>query len=246
MRRDIFIIQDHKVGQLISDDVVTIAQQAIGEKDEEMIELDSKLYFVSQLMYPCFEIQNKFDDFRHAYLLLSKYPIGKIYREKFTREDYIIYNLEFYMISQVALLDRLLHLVNFVYEIGLDDPNVKHSLIVRNNRVPASVKRVLRRFDNFLNLNQKRKLQNRIKHKERLKDKMLYKPSLLEWSSKTEIDALSARERHEMKKAALGLYKVYISIRRSLIKEEIKKMKKMTENLLDLMYPTILKKYNSY
>lgn len=245
MLKNNFTLHEHKIGKLISDDVSFIAKESIKKKAEKTIELDSKFYYVSQLMYPCFEIENKFEDFQQAYLLLSKYPKGKKYQKNFTRENYIIYHLQFYMISQVALFDRLLHLTNFVFELGLDDLNVKYSIIINNSRVPKSCKSIIKDFDNFLSKNNIRAVQNKIKHKERLKDSKLYTASLFEWSSKIKGN-LPQEDLDDMNKTAMGMYKIYILIKRNMMKSEVEKMNNMTHKWLDSLYPEILKKYQSF
>lgn len=240
-----FSISDHKIGELVQDDIVKIAKDSLGKKEDEIIELERKLYYVSQLIYPCFEIQNKFEDFHQSYLLLSKYPNGKKYRDNFSRENYIIYHLQFYLISQVALFDRLLHLVNFVYEIGLDDKNVRYSVIVKNSRVDKNTKNALKRFNKYLDEINVRMDQNRIKHKERLKDKKLFTPSLFEYSAKIKGN-LDEATLDELKRSAMGMYKVYIYLKRHSMKSEIECLNEMTTSVLDTLYPHILKKYNSF
>lgn len=246
-RTEFLIISEHKIGKLIADDINKIAKASVGKKDEETISLSSKQYYVSQLMYPCFEIGNKFSDFDQIFHLLSKYPQGKRYRGRHTKEHYIIFLLETYLISQVALFDRILHLVNFVYELGLSDAYVKYEVIFKNSRVDKKLKKVLKSFFDYLQKNDTRSLQNKIKHKERLRDGNLYHPALLEQVIKNNLfDGFDEKSIMELREDMKSEYKFYIDRKRKKINDEIDELRTMTFKILDLVYPRIISKYKSY
>jgi hypothetical protein len=237
------IMQDHKIGTLIASDIDKIVKATRQQKGKGTILLSSRQYYVSQLIYPCFEIENKFDDFSQIYDLLSKYPPGKTFRARHTKQEYIILLLEMYLISQVALFDRILHLVNFVFELGLSDAYVKYEIILNNTKVAVDVKKILKKFDKHLLGCGIRKSQNKIKHKERLREDELCHPAAIEQflriSSPDDMDKYANEDMQ-------FLYGCYVKDRRSRIVDETRTLRKITIEALDQLYPLIHKKYHSY
>jgi hypothetical protein len=244
---ELLIIPNHKIGRLIAKDMNEIAKIQISQKNKDIILLSSKLYYVSQLMYPCFEIENKFNDFDQVFHLLSKYPQGKQYRDRHTKERYIIFLMEIQLISQVALFDRILHLINFVYELGLSDTYVKYEIISKNSRVDDNLKKVLKSFSDYFQKNNIRSLQNKIKHKERLRDNDLNHVSLIEHVINNKLfNGFNEESIRELKEDMKFGYRFYIKDKRKKICAEIEKLQKMTVDILDLLYPLILSKYNNH
>ncbi len=250
-RIELLIVQDHKIGKLIVNDVIEIAKITTQERREknhkEKILLSPRQYYVSQLMYPCFEIENKFNDFDQISHLLSKYPQGKEFRANHTKERYILFILEIYFISQIALFDRILHLTNFVFELGLNDVHVKYEIISKNTKIDKNFNKILKKLYDHLQKNNTRSLQNKIKHKERLRDDELYAPSVFEQVIKLRLfNGFNEKEIKDLKEEMQLGYKVYINKKRKLITKETTDLKELTVEILDFLYPLILRKHRSY
>jgi hypothetical protein len=244
---ELLIIENHKIGKLIINDVRELAKIVSKHKGKEKILLSSKHYYVSRLMHPCFEIENKFQDFDQIFQLISKYPQGQNYRITHTKERYITFMLEIYYISQIALFDRILHLINIVFELGLNDSYVRYEIISKNDRVDQKCKILLKNFFNHLEKNNTRSLQNQIKHKSRFRDDDLFTPSLIEFSLKTSsLDHFDKKSLAYLREDMKYYYKDYIKIKRKSIIDESEDLRKMTLNILDELYPFIKDKYKSF
>lgn len=236
------IVLKHKIFELISKDITEIARISIETSEDKTVELEPRQYFVSQFMFPLFEIDNKLSDLNVAHYLVGNYPAQKVFRKNVTRERYITFNLEYYLISQVALLDRLLHLCNFVYELGFPDGRVNYTSVIENSNTPISVKRVLQAFQKYLKESEVRKKQNFVKHQGRLKEKgTIERAALFEMASNVE----EAEDSKKMADYANLGYKLYIRTKKKFMEEEIKTVEKIVLEILDTIYPTVYEKYSN-
>jgi len=126
------------------------------------------------------EIDKKLKDLDLSMIFISSFPSYKSWRKVMMRKEYILYHLEYFNINIIALFDRVLHLVNFLYDLGLSDRYVTINCITSNSNINKNLSKLLNDVNN--NLDEIRKKQNRIKHKQKLKIDDLYLPSLIEFS----------------------------------------------------------------
>ena len=68
---------------------------------------------------------------------LSNYGYSK--KIESTRADYLIYNLENYLIRLNSVYDRVLQIVNAVFHLCINEENVNHSVIISNYKVQHNV-----------------------------------------------------------------------------------------------------------
>ena len=238
---------DHPLSKLIQQDITSIARITLREKNKKgLIMLSSREYYVTQIMFPLFEIENKIQDLNCALLLIGYYPNIKKLKEDVSRERYIIYHLEYYFISQIALFDRILHFCNTIYELGLPDRYVSYDLIKNHSKVSTNMKKELKIFNTYLEKTGIRKIQNTIKHKERLKDDNMYNAALFEMSAKIAKDMKGFGAEKDQKEEALFEYRRYIKGKREAMQIEIKKLEKFTKNIIDIAYPLVKDKYDKF
>lgn len=129
--------------------------------------------YVMQVFQLFSEICSKFDDYNYIYLHITNYPKKWILREKITNYNYIRYHTEIYAINVIAIFDRILQLINFLYDLKLEQNNIKTKNIIKKNIVDDEIKKVLIKFEEWTK--ELRILQNQIKHKEWLSIKELDK-----------------------------------------------------------------------
>ena len=129
------------------------------------------------------EIINKQKDIQIAKSFLKSHKtIGKTNRNIETREVYIKYHIEFYQINIIGVFDRVLHLINFVYKLGLADRYVKKDTICSNSNTPKKIVDLVKKFDK--DIESIRGSQNSIKHKEKIYIPELYNASLIDFTLK--------------------------------------------------------------
>jgi hypothetical protein len=74
------------------------------------------------------------DQLENAIHVLSHYRYG-IKGDQFGRGKHFSYNYENYLIRLISISDRLLQVVNSVYNLGIDERDVKETLILKNEKV---------------------------------------------------------------------------------------------------------------
>lgn len=117
------------------------------------------------------EIINKIKDIDAGSIFINFYPSNYKLRKKLSRSEYITYHLEFYYINIIGIFDRMLKIVNFLYDLGLPDKYITFDLIVSHNKIDNDIKIFFKKFNKALeNI---RKFQNNIKHKSKIYDKKL-------------------------------------------------------------------------
>jgi hypothetical protein len=237
---------EHKLYSLISKDISDIARLALHNKDGGKTMVSSKQYFVVEIMYPIFEILSKLEDLNCSLYFIKHYPINKTLRRDITREKYIIYHLEHYFISQISLFDRLLHFCNMIYEIGLDDRHVTYDIIKNNSKVGNDYKITLKKLYNNLEKSEVRILQNKIKHKEKLRDKEMEEASFFEMASIAAGSNKNEEDEELLQKATSRAYKRYLIMKNEKMIEEMKALEGFVMDLFDVAYPIIEGKYKKY
>jgi len=236
----------HKLYLLISKDLTEIAKISFNTKEDEKILVSSKQYFVVAIMYPIFEILNKLEDLNYSIYLIKYYPIYKKLRKKITRKNYITYHLEYYLISQIALFDRVLHFCNIIYELGLDDRYVTYDIIRSNSKMNNDCKVILKKFYDYLEKSKIRQLQNKVKHKEKLRDKKIEKASFFEMASIISNTTKDLEVKKDLEEATTMSYKIYLAIKEKEMIKEVEILEKFVSDIFDVVYPIIEKKYKNY
>lgn len=237
---------EHKIYLLISKDIVDLARLSLNNKSKGKIEVSPRQYFVVDIMYPIFEILEKLESLNYSSYLINFYPSSKKLRSKIKRGEYIIYHLEYYLISQISLFDRILHFCNVVYGLGLDDRHVTYDIIINNANVGKDCKKILKDFYSYLDRSEIRKTQNIIKHKEKLRDKKMDDAYFFEMGSMAANNLKNIEDVKDLERAASIAYKIYLTEKKEKINEEIEKLKEFTIKLFDIFYPIIENKYKKY
>lgn len=113
---------EHQFSKKIIDDN-KIEQKITTELDEYIFNsMFYSVHFFSLLM----QIEN-------AVELFSKYNYSK--NDNVGRGFHLSYNYENYLIRIVSLNDRLLQMINAIFDLGIDDKDVKDRLIFNNSKV---------------------------------------------------------------------------------------------------------------
>jgi hypothetical protein len=205
-------------------------------QDKEKNNFSKKEKYFFELLIKTVEIIKKVDELNYCLLFLSVFPKYKTWEKKIYRRNYIEYHLNYYYINIIALFDRILHLINFIYELGLPDRYVTKDCICNNLNIDKEISKFIKKFDKALN--NIRKEQNKIKHKKNKMYKELDLPVLLEHH----ILGLS-KESSETRKKLLNLDMNYYY--RDFIKEkkkEIEKDNKAITEIIEFIFETLYKK----
>jgi hypothetical protein len=192
------------------------------------------------------EIEYKIKDMELSIMLMSAFPNYKPWRDKMSRQEYIIYHLEYYNISIVALFDRILHFVNFIYGLGLADRHVTLSIIGANKNVGKELVRNLKKMDKAIQ--DVRSLQNSIKHKEKLRLKGLYNASLIEVNLRNEElrKTFSKKDQKMLKSDMNHYYQNWIKTEKKLMIKKNEEVGTHVESILDLLFPVYSARKESF
>jgi len=205
-------------------------------KKEQNPVLSEREEFVFDIFQRLNEIDNKLKDLNYSIMFFSVYPNYKPWRSKITRQEYIIYHLEYYYINIVALFDRLLHLVNFIYDLGLADQFVTLKSITTNKHVKKESIRILKKIDKALR--GIRNTQNKIKHKKKLQDKEMYYPSLLEFQDRQNMfEKYDKGLQKELKSEINFFYRIYLNQKKKELENNNQALGGAVKSLLDNILP---------
>jgi len=192
--------------------------------------------FVFDIFHKLNEIEKKLKDLNYSVMFFSVYPNYKPWRDNITREDYIIYHLEYYYINIIALFDRLLHFVNFIYNLGLSDHFVTLKCITTNDHVDKNTVRILKKIDTALQ--GIRSTQNKIKHKKKHRDKKLYHASLIEFHGRHNTFSEYTKELNQELQSDMNyFYREYLRTKKQELIKNNKVLGDTIKILLDNIFP---------
>jgi len=227
----------HDIYKLIDDDLMAVMRVRVTKgKNAEYTDFQGYAFDLFSLLT---EISSNFDDLDHSVLFMSSFPSIKSWRSKMERKDYLAYHMESYYASIVGIFDRILHLINFVYDLGLHPVHVKLDILLKNSRVPAKIKTTLRKFDKYLQESELKERRNRASH--------VGRPHLPEFSRPAQF-ATMARiadakvDRLKYKRAATALYRERIGLKKKELKEHKLKVMDFSWQILDDIYQPVKKK----
>jgi hypothetical protein len=118
---------------------------------------------------------------------------------------------------------------------------VTYDVVKNNSNVSNECKTALKVFNDYLEKKEIRKTQNKIKHKEKLIDKEMYRAALFEVVSRD----LAGENTKDLKEASLLYYKEYLKVKKGEMTVEIKELEGFVINVFNALYPNIEREYRN-
>ena len=135
-------------------------------------DLSKKEMFIVDTFHYVMEVLSKIETIDYEFIFLNPYPRNKLWEKMFNRIDYIEYHTECYLNNIIGIFDRYLLLINFLYDLGFQNKDVRYHLIISNEHIrKEQIKDNLENFNTALQ--NTRSLCNFTKHRGRLSDKNL-------------------------------------------------------------------------
>lgn len=157
---------------ILDRNVELIKKDGFGNKKIERSHLTAKEKFIIDTFQLVSEIASKLDAIDSCIVLINSFPGSARWKKHFLRSEYIRYHLEVYYFNVIGIFDRLLLLVNHVYDLGFKGKDVKYGLIISNSHLQGTdTLKVLQKF--YKALQNIRSVRNMIAHQSRLTDKEL-------------------------------------------------------------------------
>jgi len=240
-------LDDNFLYKKMAENVIEVAKiDIMEEKTKKKIRKTKKYYFYKELFYLLKEIDYKLLDLNACIGFISTYPNRKSIRKIFNRYQYIIYHLEYYYINIVSLYDRLLKIVNFLYNLGLQDKHVQTDIIKSNSNVDKNVIKQLRKIDKAIT--EIRKVQNMIKHKGKLREpsEELNRANYYEGFINLKDFNLSEKKINIMKFIAKFNYSRFISQKKKKLIENNKILLILVNNFYTSLIPQFKKRTKNF
>lgn len=95
------------------------------ELHEESIE-QKYIHVVSEAIS---EVSGLMDNLNHAEVFLNSYSVSKLWVKHYDKNHYIRYHYEAWVINAIRLYERLLILINDVYELGINHKDVTYTSV---------------------------------------------------------------------------------------------------------------------
>lgn len=200
--------------------------------------LDVKEYFIMTILKYFIEINEKFNDLNYAYLHINNYPSNKDYRKIFPTHKYLSYHTEIYIIKVVSLFDRILHLINSLYDLKINLRYLTLNNVKKTKKVNKNILNILETFYN--ETFELRTLQNTIKHELSLEIEELAKANLYEFILNHSKD-LDEDRKNVMKLFINMEFKKYKRTHKLKLRENTIHIAKFINNILDGLYPVFKK-----
>ena len=105
---------------------------------------------------------------------------------------------------------------------------------------------ILKKFYDYLEKSKIRQLQNKVKHKEKLRDKKIEKASFFEMASIISNTTKDLEVKKDLEEATTMSYKIYLAIKEKEMIKEVEILEKFVSDIFDVVYPIIEKKYKNY
>lgn len=228
-----FKFEDHIFLRNITSDVSKIIKR-YKHKDGTWIkpELTEKEELIVNTFMLLEEIHEKMNDMDRCAIFLNAFPSN--WKMRMQRRDYIIYHLEYYYINEVALHDRILHLTNYIYNLGLQDRHVTLDIIGSNKNVDAEAKQILKQFDK--GINGARRLQNQVKHKGKLHEEQLNLAGMYEFVYENDIKGILEPERKLWQLQIRLIYRNCLRDKKAQMKKDRAAIGNLVKMSLDVLY----------
>lgn len=175
-------LESHEMYFSLQEGLIPIAKELLKAKNEHRGAIFTKNQVrIKNLFNYLTEIVNKQQDIQIAKEFLKSHKsVGRNSKNVQIRSACIKYHIEFYQINIIGVFDRILHLINFIYKLGLADRHVKKDTICSNSNIPKKLVHLVNKFDK--DVESVRSSQNSIKHKEKIHIPELYNAELLDFT----------------------------------------------------------------
>ena len=238
-------IRNEKINKLFALLLIELKDFWTEKKDIKKIKESSKDFFFMNLYMRISELDKKLNDLRIGKELVFQYPYLRT-KDKtvFNKVDYINYNVEYFFINIIGVVDRVLHIVSFVYKLPLPANRVTVKTILNNPKVDENVKNFLEKFNK--SIKNIRNVQNMIKHRVKYYDNDIYTYDALEHIAEL-YDALSEPDKRDyFRRLAKNEYRSYRDKLYEILEQLINFVCEETEEFLKFLLPIILKEYSHY
>lgn len=150
-------------------------------------DLEPKKQFIVQSGYYTGQILNQIERIDQAGILMNSYPKIHAWRTRYGRFEYSQYHMEQYFIAFSGLVDRLLLLINHLYQLGFDDEEVRFGKVVKSLR-KQNQNRLIEILNNLQTSTHEIKIKkNSYTHSVRFWEKRLWHIGLREYALKNNI-----------------------------------------------------------
>lgn len=122
-------LSDHEFVLRVLKDSVPLMKPGANVDDYD---LEPKNSFKVRTGYYVGQLLNQVERIDQAGILMNSYPRMRAWSKRYGRLEYFQYHMEQYVIAVAGMVDRLLLLVNHVYELGYDDECVRLKNVLKD------------------------------------------------------------------------------------------------------------------
>lgn len=225
-------------------EIVNIARKKIDvELNNSSIQYSSSEQYFLEFLWLLAEVQYKLNDLELCLSFLNFFPPNKSLRSKISRYNYIVYHLEFYYINIIALFDRFLHIIKFIFSLKLYGANITLPNIEKTGLVSDDIVTFMKVFDQ--NISKIRSTQNIIKHRLKFQERELDDVELFEHIIKNSSGMnIDSKDQVMYKFASKLKYSFYLKNKKKEIKSNNKFFEEMAVKLCDSTLPYFDANYN--
>lgn len=195
--------------------------------------------YVSRAGYYVGQLLNQTERIDQAGILVNSYPLIRAWRKRYGRFEYFQYHMEHYYIALSGLMDRLLLLVNHLYEMELPVNNVRFKNVIstlETRNQPQLVVKMKSLQESTRNI---KLSKNRYTHSNRFWEKKLWHIGVLEFAIKNEI---IKDDKHLLKEDLVFDTKLYRLEKMKLIADNEEAVLQMMQLIYDEFYKQYLLK----
>lgn len=228
-------LSNHEFILKVLNDSVPLMRHSFEVTDYER---GTKERYIAEVGYCVGQVLNQIERIDQAGILVNSYPRIKAWNARYGRFEYFQYHLEQYFIAIAGLVDRLLLLINQLYELGINEEDVRYTNVTNelqkqgHEDILASMRALQK------SLNGIKKSKNNYTHSVRFWEKELWQIGLYEFSLKNNITPDPKGYLKEDLKFDLKLYRMRKMD--AILKNEL-----ALHNILSSIYDMFNKSYQS-
>jgi len=226
-----------KFGKQVTEDSVDIAKLAIAQdKKKKKLVPTSEQSYILRVSDVIVEINNLLDNLEYCEIFLNSYSASAAWKKKYDWSHYIRYHYEVWIMNLVRLYERILILVNEVYDLGVEDKQVNYRTISSNRHLEnTGTLKLLKKIDDALN--NIRAARNQVLHRSMYDDDKLKRVAMFDFVAR---HGNNQKERGSFIFAAKLDAKIYLMTKKKEVKENNIKM----VDIVEAIYKTLDIKYD--
>jgi hypothetical protein len=220
--------------KVVVEDSVALAQESMAKK-KDAPPLDSKGQYIHLTSSSLTEVTKTLENLEYCEIFLDSYSVSVKWKKKYDRSHYVRYHYEAWIINLIRLYERLLILLNDVYDLGIAHKEVTYIKVSASPHLAGTkTLKLLNKIHGALS--QVQGLKNEVFHRYAYSDSALDDISMYDFLARQSQETIDSSR---FKWAAKFKMNIYLTSK----KQEVKKNNKVMLEIVVAVLKTLDTEY---